>query len=99
LRQYPELDGIPMRAIRRGFDDAIVAGLIRDGTVMFHPEEAEVSPVSTEGGGAGKASRRREREIVGDKGVAWTCSEGAFAMSMSMSLCQAGRAVCGRPRS
>jgi hypothetical protein len=44
LRQYPELDGLPMRAIRRGFRDAVVAGLIRDEQV------SKWSCLSTAGG-------------------------------------------------
>lgn len=42
LRKYPQLEGLPYRYLRRGFDAACIVGIMRDQVPMFSPAESEI---------------------------------------------------------
>eukprot|EP00850_Spirogloea_muscicola_P020744 SM000225S07023 [mRNA] locus=s225:97800:104427:+ [translate_table: standard] len=39
LRSYPQLVGLFYQDLRRGFPEAVICGLVRDGQVDFHPDD------------------------------------------------------------
>eukprot|EP00850_Spirogloea_muscicola_P017731 SM000155S01660 [mRNA] locus=s155:313039:320250:+ [translate_table: standard] len=39
LRSYPQLAGLLYQDLRRGFPEAVICGLVRDGQVDFHPDD------------------------------------------------------------
>lgn len=42
LRKYPQLEGLPYRHLRQGFDSACVVGIMRGNTPIFSPADNEI---------------------------------------------------------